>query len=311
MRWIFLLVGIGFISATPHSSVILSAKQRSFWWNQDYLELLAERVDFTQVKSALDVGCGKGAWTFVISDLLPKEAEIIGIDQEAQWVEGIMPPSSRFSFKVADAHNLPFEDESFDLVTCQTLLMHVQDHTRVLKEMARVLKPGGLLILAEPNNMANLSASNTAQRELSLEEKVDVARLYLTCQEGKEVCGEGFSSIGPHLGYLLPSSVVYLHSFMSEKMMVLTPPYQNEEELALVDFIYSLSGSEWYYIWSKEKAQHYFLTIYPDGQSEFNRLWQTACKLNSLYQKQIQDKKLGGVFGGHLILTIGKKRVYT
>lgn len=296
------------MSATPHSSVVLSAKQRGFWWNPDYLELMAERIDFTQVKSALDVGCGKGAWTWVISSLLSEDAKVVGIDREPQWIESINPPSSRFIFAVADANALPFEDESFDLVTCQTLLMHVQDHGQVLAEMARVLKPGGLLILSEPNNMANLSASNTAQQALSLEERIDAARLYLICQEGKELCGEGFSSIGVHLNYLLPSSIAYLHSYMSEKMMVLTPPYQNEEELALLDFVYSVTGDDWYYLWSKQQAQKHFLAVYPEGQKEFDRLWHNACKLNTIYRQQIQERSLAGVFGGHLILTVGKKR---
>lgn len=82
--------------------------------------------------------------------------------------------------------------------------MHVSNPKGVLDEMARVLKPGGLLVLSEPTNMVNLSASNTAERLLSLEESVDVARLYLVCQKGKEICGDGFSSIGLHLNYLLP-----------------------------------------------------------------------------------------------------------
>lgn len=296
------------MSANPHSAPFLSAKQRDFWWDRDYLELIAKRVDFTQVKSALDVGCGKGAWTWVISGLLPENAKIIGVDRESEWISSITPPSNRFSFAVADANALPFEDESFDLVTCQTLLMHVPDPKRVLDEMARVLKPGGLLVLSEPTNMANLSASNTAELVLSLEESVDVARLYLICQKGKEICGDGFSSIGLHCNYLLPSNISYFRSFMAEKMMVLTPPYQNEEELALLDFVHSLTGDDWYYSWSKEKAQKYFLAVYPDGQQEFDRLWQVAAKLNQIYRQQIQERKLGGVFGGHLILTIGKKQ---
>ncbi|MEI8301012.1 MAG: class I SAM-dependent methyltransferase [Chlamydiota bacterium] len=295
------------MAATPHSASCLSAKQRDFWWDHDYLELIAKRVDFTQVKSALDVGCGKGAWTWVISSLLPENAKIIGVDQEIEWISSIIPPSDRFSFAVANANNLPFEDESFDLVTCQTLLMHVSDAKRVLDEMARVLKPGGLLVLSEPTNMANLLYSNTAQMLLSLEESVDVASLYLICQKGKEICGDGFSSIGLHLNYLLPSNISYLHSFMAEKMMVLTPPYKKEEEVALLDFVHSFTGDNWYYFWSKEKARKYFFAIYPDGQQEFDRLWQIATKLNEIYRQQIQERKLGGVFGGHLILTVGKK----
>lgn len=307
---LFLMFVIGTYSITypaPHSAIHLLAKQRAFWWNLDYIDLLAKRIDFTQVKTALDVGCGKGHWTRIMSRLLSPDAKIVGIDKEAEWINSIDVPSDRFSFMVADAHRLPFADESFDLVTCQTLLMYIQDYKQVLQEMARVLKPGGLLMLSEPNNMANLSGSNTAQLALSFEERLEVTRFHLICQEGKKICGEGFASIGVQLNYLLPSSITYLCSFMAEKMMVLAPPYQNEQALALLDFIYSLTQDNWYYLWPKENAQQYFLAMYPEGKAEFDRLWQTVSKLNELYRQQIQERRLSGVFGGHLILTIGKK----
>jgi len=296
------------MSASPHSAAFLNAKHREFWWNPDYLDLLARRVDFSGVRTALDVGCGKGAWTRVIGSILPEGASIVGVDREPEWIASCDFPQDRFRFSVADAHALPFEEGSFDLVSCQTLLMHVRDHKQVLAEMARVLKPGGLMVLSEPTNMANLSASNTAQETLSLEEKIDAARLYLVCQEGKFKAGEGFSSIGLHLNYLLPDSIDHLHSSMSEKMMLLTPPYKNEDDQALIDFIRSITGDDWYYFWPKDRAEKYFLGVYPDRKEEFERLWQVAVKLNRTYRRQIEEGTLGGVFGGHLILTIGEKR---
>ncbi len=307
---LFLLFGIFVMSSTsaePHSAHLLSAKQRGFWWNQDYLQLLTTRIDFSKVRTALDVGCGKGEWTFTIAKILPKETIITGIDKEVQWIEKIQAPTSNFIFSVADAHALPFPDQSFDLVTCQTLLMHVNDVEQVLKEMIRVLKPNGLLVLVEPNNTVNLSSSNTVQQALSLDENIDILRFHLTCQEGKNRIGEGADSIGSHLGYLLSNyQISILGTWVSEKMMMLIPPYKEEEQQALVTFWKERTAESNYYAWSKEKAKKYFLSITPN-ESEFNRLWEVVSKLNTEYRTQIDEKRFAGVVGGFLIMTVGRK----
>ncbi len=295
-------------SGVPHSAEYLNAKERAFWWDSDYLALIANRVDFSHVEKALDVGCGKGAWTEVVSSLLPKGAKITGIDSDPQWIELMQSSSSPHTFLVADAVALPFEDESFDMVTCQTLLIYALHPEKMLFEMARVLKPGGVLVLSEPNNVANLSSdSNTVQEALSFEERMDITRLYLICQEGKKLRGQGFSSIGPQLCYRLSPSITHLHSLVSNKMNILIPPYQSEEQLALLDFIYSASGEDRFKFWPKDLALDHFLAVYPRGQKEFDRLWQVALKFNAIHRQQIQERRLAGVFGGGLILTIGKK----
>jgi ubiquinone/menaquinone biosynthesis C-methylase UbiE len=53
------------------------------------------------------------------------------------------------SFRLAPAHALPFRDESFDAVFCRLLLNHMRRPERLVRELVRVLKPGGVLVLAE------------------------------------------------------------------------------------------------------------------------------------------------------------------
>jgi len=60
----------------------------------------------------------------------------------------------RCEYGMGAAERLPFADATFDLVTCQTVLMHIADVAVALTEMVRVLAPGGLLLAAEPNNLA-------------------------------------------------------------------------------------------------------------------------------------------------------------
>ncbi len=142
----------------PHSGDYFG-EQRDLWWNRDFLELFSQRWDLRNISSVLDVGCGIGHWGRAIGQVLPKDATMIGVDMEQEWVDKAQSIAKdygldkRFSYQVGDATKLNFPDETFDMVTCQTLLIHLQDPIAALKEFLRALKPGGLLAVAEPNNL--------------------------------------------------------------------------------------------------------------------------------------------------------------
>src|SRR5438067_989004 len=138
---------------TPHSAAFFG-DFRDFWWNRDFLELMARRWNLSAVQSVLDVGCGIGHWGRILLPLLPEHAKLTGIDREPEWIEkaNTLGDRERTSYLEGDVMALPFEDSSFDLVTCQTVLIHLQDPLGAIREMMRVAKPGGLIVTAEPNN---------------------------------------------------------------------------------------------------------------------------------------------------------------
>lgn len=103
----------------------------------------------------LDVGCGPGRIT---SDFarIATSGTIIGIDAGAPIIAlaSSTYPSSEFanlSFKVGDAYHLDFPDDTFDIVHCHQLLIHVgkPGPVEVLKEFQRVCKPGGIVAARE------------------------------------------------------------------------------------------------------------------------------------------------------------------
>jgi len=140
----------------PHSADCFG-DARDFWWNRDFLELMGRRWGLSAVKSVLDVGCGVGHWGRCLAPLLSADCTLTGIDREPQWVDEARKRSAvlgkrAVSFVQGDAERLPFADESFDMVTCQTVMIHLKDPRVAMAEMIRVLRPGGLLVIAEPNN---------------------------------------------------------------------------------------------------------------------------------------------------------------
>lgn len=91
----------------------------------------------------LDLGCGSGEYSYLAAN---RENQVIGVDTK-------VPLKSKFrnvSFVEADAHYLPFADNSFDACLCAAVLEHVEDPEKILNEACRVLKPKGKLIVTVP-----------------------------------------------------------------------------------------------------------------------------------------------------------------
>ncbi len=114
--------------------------------NQAFIQFL----EFQQDSSILDVGCGLGILTRKLAELAP--AGIVwGVERSADQLAKAPRDLANLHFQQADAHALPFEDNTFDVVFCRYLLEHVANPLLVLKEMSRVLKPGGKAFVQENN----------------------------------------------------------------------------------------------------------------------------------------------------------------
>jgi SAM-dependent methyltransferase len=74
---------------------------------------------------------------------------VTGVDQSPAFVQMAreLAPDGGIEFAVADAHELPFSDASFDVAIAHTLLSHVRDPLAVVREAARVVRPGGLVAI--------------------------------------------------------------------------------------------------------------------------------------------------------------------
>lgn len=99
----------------------------------------------------IDCGCGDGAYSI---ELAKKGYDVTGIDFEER-IEYASYYSKRdninVKFEIGNLLDLPFDDETFDIAVCIEVLEHIKDDNKVLKEIARVLKDGGLLLMTTPS----------------------------------------------------------------------------------------------------------------------------------------------------------------
>lgn len=116
---------------------------------EPYAEDLVERVRMRDSLRVLEVACGTGIVTRRLREALPPTAELVATDLSEPMLEFArrkFSDSNSITWQQADALALPFEPESFDAVVCQFGLMFVPDKIAALREMRRVLVPGGQLL---------------------------------------------------------------------------------------------------------------------------------------------------------------------
>ena len=171
-------------------------------------QMLKAQLTFKAVQTVLEISSGTGRATRHIRRIFPATTTIVATDINADML-GLARAKLKtphIAFVTADAQDLPFPDTSFDLVICQYGLMFFQDKSKALKEIFRVLKPGGhfvfstwdktenmpvLKIIFNDNIIASLGVDNSKQilTPFSLHDKQILSDL---------LSNAGFSSIQVH-----------------------------------------------------------------------------------------------------------------
>ena len=98
----------------------------------------------------LEIGSGLGILAAQVAEQLP-EGKMTGIEYAEDQLKKAPKDIPNLHFVQGDAHHLPFDDNSFDVVYGRYILEHVFDPRRVVSEIRRVLKPGGHVFLQENN----------------------------------------------------------------------------------------------------------------------------------------------------------------
>jgi SAM-dependent methyltransferase len=255
------------MSDQPHSAEWFG-EQRDFWWNRDFLDLMAQRWRLHEAASLADIGCGLGHWSRLLYPHLRPPARLAGVDREQRWVAEAPEKFRRafpnvapglFSFHQGNATKLPLPDDSFDVVTCQTVLMHLAQPLDALGEMRRILRPGGLLVCVEPNNLWNYLSFTSLTEDEPVEILVRRFEFWLRQHRGRLAAGGGNHSLGDLLpGYFSRLGLRDIAVHQNDRPAPLFPPYAGPDQKALVEqdrqWKNSATGP-----WEKENLRELFL----------------------------------------------------
>lgn len=146
-----------FVNELDHVAVAgLSARLESRAQDEVFARLLDKyllRLNLPASAQVLEVGCGTGAVLRSLARRRDFDGSALGVDQCQHFIdaankfaqaEGI---GERLSFEIGDAHCLDFAPATFDLVIAHTLISHVTSPLAVLREMARLVRPGGRIVV--------------------------------------------------------------------------------------------------------------------------------------------------------------------
>jgi SAM-dependent methyltransferase len=106
-------------------------------------------------RATLDLGCGEGR---VARDLAELGHTVTGVDTSPTLLAAAREADPDGTYRLADAAALPFADASFDLVVAYNTLMDVDDLPGAVREAARVLEPGGRLMLTITHPVTNVGS---------------------------------------------------------------------------------------------------------------------------------------------------------
>ena len=285
---------------------------RDHWWNRDFLELMARRFRLDAVREALDVGCGVGHWGLALAPVLPAGARVTGVDREPAWVEQATARAlehglaERCSYLLGDAERLPFPDGSFDLTTCQTLLIHLRDPSVALGEMIRVTRPGGLVLAAEPNNLMEALLLDSISNQASVDELVELVRFQLTCERGKVALGEGDNSLGDRVpGLFAAQGLTDVEAYVNDKATAIFPPYSSDEQRAFTDDARD-RDARGLWNWSEPETRRFFLAG-GGRESDFAAHFARGLAARRKIVRGLADGTYHGASGGGFFVVGGRK----
>lgn len=137
----------------------------------DWFPWLAEQIRWPLGARVLEVGCGPGWFWEAAASHLPSNLQITLTDLSEGMVEaasqrvGAANAGWRVEARQADAADLPFASESFDIVVASHMLYHVPVPEQAISEIARVLAPGGVALVAT-NGLSHLKAIEDIEAQI-------------------------------------------------------------------------------------------------------------------------------------------------
>lgn len=150
----------------------------------EHLHRYAISFELVKGKKVLDIACGEG---YGVNLLAQYASHVTGIDIDNGTIQKAKKKYQKenLTFLAGSALQLPAENHSFDIITCFETLEHLTEHDRLLRELKRVLVPGGILLVSTPDKLNYSDNSHYKnpfhQKELYGQEFKELLHHYFSC----------------------------------------------------------------------------------------------------------------------------------
>lgn len=113
---------------------------------------IIEGINPQKDEKIIDLGCGTGYYLYLLN-CLPINLKLTGFDFDKRALDEAktMLSDEKIDFVLGDMHKMPFKNNSFDKAVSSEVLEHLSNDTLALKEIFRILKPGGTLVVSVPS----------------------------------------------------------------------------------------------------------------------------------------------------------------
>ena len=115
-----------------------------------YKSVMLAALELQGGETVVDLGCGPGTDLGSLTEAVGPAGKVIGIDSSAEMVEQARARTTA-DVRLSDIHRLPLDDRSTDRARTDRVLQHVAEPAQALAEAHRVLRPGGMLVMGEPD----------------------------------------------------------------------------------------------------------------------------------------------------------------
>lgn len=198
---------------------------------------------------AADVGCGAGGVALLLADAVGESGNMTAVEVNPERLKGLAllletnPLAERILLREGSLPALPFGDAEFDLVWCSRVVHHVPDQIAGVRELARITKPGGRVVVREGGISPHFLPHELTVGADGLEERVRAAQTEWFNKMRAETENAVPARRG-WLGILRAAGLerVHAHSFLFELM----PPFSQEQVLYLQNWLGDIATNEDY-----------------------------------------------------------------
>ena len=288
--------------------------QRRQMWFEDTIERLAKWMNLTPGMIAVDIGCGLGYLGCTYWRYFGRGGHYIGVDIAPKLLKDAVQTSKSWaidgkaSFAAGDAYNLPFPDNFADWIMCQTLMIHLEKPLLALSEMVRVVKPGGLILCKEPDNLRpTLLRAYSSLPEYDIEEQLLVHKVNLIANKGRIKLGRGDSGIAPKIPHMLGElGIDDIDVRVRDRVPFVEPPYKTADQRKTTENMKNYVLSEKSFKSRVEESKEEFLAGGGDLK-EFNILLEKGEKQRKIQGKQIENNEFFICGAYPIYIIIGRK----